>query len=235
MGVGVFVLGTDTEIGKTAVSCALIRSLRDAGRDATGFKPIETDCPPGADGGWQPGVDAHELAQASNRTPDQTSSICLPEPLAPNESARRAAIDINYEKLISTIESRTKPSAVTIVEGAGGLLVPIDEQHTWLDVLRDTGLPTLLVAGNKLGVLNHTLLTVQTLQHYGLPLLGVVLNDFLPGPKSAAQQTNLAALRRLLQPTPVLAMPHFLKDNAGLCGLAAQTIAALIPQIEPKV
>ena len=208
MGRGIFVTGTDTDAGKTVATCALLAALTAQGQVARGFKPLETDCLPDGQGGWLPGRDARRLAAACGGSIADASWACLPEPLAPSESARRAGIPLDLGAALAAIDERVSRPGWTLVEGAGGLFVPLDDRRTWIDVLERTRLPTLIVAGNKLGVLNHALLTLDALRRRDLEILGIVLGEPSADPPSVARQTNLAVLRRWAAPAPVIPLGH---------------------------
>jgi len=187
---GVFVTGTDTGVGKTLVACALLRALRARGVDAGAMKPIETGVGPGGP------TDAIALRLAAGER-DPLAEVC-PQPFAlaaaPLVAARAegravdlAAIDAAFARLRARRE-------FLVVEGAGGLLVPIDAELAMSDLAQRMALPLLVVARAALGTINHTRLTIEAARVRGLPVAGVVISH-ASGPLSAADEANLAALR----------------------------------------
>jgi dethiobiotin synthetase len=187
---GVFVTGTDTGVGKTLVACALVRALRARGIDAGAMKPIETGV--GPDGP----ADAIALRLAAGER-DPLTDVC-PQPFAlaaaPAAAARAerravdlAAIDAAYERLRARRE-------LLVVEGAGGLLVPITAKFAMADLAQRMGLPLLVVARAALGTINHTRLTLESARARGLAVVGVVISHS-DGMLSAADAVNLDELR----------------------------------------
>ncbi len=190
---GVFVTGTDTDVGKTVVCAWLARGL-----GADYWKPVQT----GAAGHLAPGSDAAEVARLAPGTFVHPSAVVLPEPLSPHEAARRAGARIDLDALVPPATSRP-----LVVEGAGGALVPLNESCLMADLMQRLGLPVLVVARTALGTINHTLLTLEALRGRGLPLLGAILSG---EPDAAAREaiarfgrvSVLAELPRLPRLTP---------------------------------
>jgi len=150
---GVFVTGTDTGVGKTVLSAALMLRYPDA----VYWKPIQT----GSDD------DTAEVGRLSGgRVIDQ--GIRLPDPVSPHLAAKRAGITIDLNKLMP-------PSGFCVVEGAGGVLVPVNESQVMADFMVKLGLPVLIAARTTLGTINHTLLTIEVLRGRALKIAGVVM------------------------------------------------------------
>jgi len=183
---GIFVTGTDTGVGKTYFSSSLLRFLREKGVDVAGFKPVETGCSPRCE-------DAEELSRASGLLIPPVYS--LREPLAPSVAAEIEGVTLD-EKLLVRKAREVISSRPTVVEGAGGIMVPITWKFSFLDLARELSLPVVVVALNKLGVINHTLLTVEACSRFGVSVRGVVLNSFRCTDESS--KTNLYSLKRLL-------------------------------------
>ena len=151
-----FVTGTDTNVGKTFVSCALIAALRARGRRVTVMKPVET-------GVEREPLDALALRAAAD-DPAPLDAICpvrLRAPLAPTVAARLEGRTLDPEQLVRQVIARAADADVLLVEGAGGLLVPIAGRFTFADLARRCALPVLLVAANRLGTVNHAALTAR--------------------------------------------------------------------------
>jgi dethiobiotin synthetase len=186
MGRGLFITGTDTGVGKTFVAAGLAMLLRDLGYRVGVMKPAETGC--GERDGRLIPEDAVRLKEASGCA-EPIEKICpyrLPEPLAPSIAAERAGVRIEIDHLLAVFEEISAQHDITIVEGAGGLMVPLLPSYTFADFAHVLKLPILVVAANKLGVINHLLLTLEHAGCKGLTVLGYVLNR-------AAQEGSLAA------------------------------------------
>ena len=154
------IAGTDTGVGKTVVAAILTRGLK-----ARYWKPVQS--------GREEKTDT-ELVKAMTGLPEGhflAEAYCLQTPISPHASARRDGITIDRRSL-----ALPPVAGPLIVEGAGGLLVPLNDQTLLLDVMRDWGLPVLLVARSRLGTINHTLLSLMALKAAGLEVLGVVMN-----------------------------------------------------------
>lgn len=201
-----FVTGTDTGVGKTFVTCGLALALRDAGRRVSVMKPVETGVTGEPD-------DAVRL-RAAAADPAPLDAVCpwrFRAPLAPSEAARAEGTAIDVDALVARVLARRRGADALLVEGAGGLLVPIRDRVTWLDVLARTGLDLLIVAANRLGVVNHTALTARVARAAGIPIRGVVLSHPTPpgdppgDPSCARNAETIAELTGL----PCLAVvPH---------------------------
>jgi dethiobiotin synthetase len=199
------VTGTDTGVGKTRVSRALVRELRGRGVRVGVMKPIET----GVDARGP--LDAQALRDAAG-APDPLELVC-PErfalPAAPSVAARAAGREVSLDAVLAAFEELRARHDLMIVEGAGGLLVPVHDELTMADLASKLALPLLVVARAALGTINHTRLTLEAAQARGLPLLGVVVSH-ADGALSAADAENLGELRdwlgdRLLGELPPLA------------------------------
>jgi dethiobiotin synthetase len=192
---GVFVTGTDTGVGKTLVACAILRGLRARGMDVGAMKPVET-------GVGRPGpLDALALREASGAD-DDLADVC-PErfalPAAPSVAAAREGRVIDLTRIEACFDAITSRHECVVVEGAGGLLVPLTQAADMADLAARLGLPVVLVARGALGTINHTRLSLEALATRGIALAGVVLSH-TSGVLSAAESWNLEALRSELGP-----------------------------------
>ncbi|MET0156678.1 MAG: dethiobiotin synthase [Methyloceanibacter sp.] len=170
---GFFVTGTDTDVGKTVVAAWLVARL-----GASYWKPVQA--------GTDPETDSDTVRRLAGVGQDRIlpEAYVLPDPLAPHEAARRAGLAIDMAKLVPPASDRP-----LVVEGAGGLMVPLGDQSYVIDLARDLDLPLILVARSTLGTINHTLLSLEAIRRRGLPLAGVVIN----GPETPH---NRAAIER---------------------------------------
>lgn len=190
---GWFVTGTDTGVGKTVVACALAEQLRARGIDVGVMKPIETGV------GTQGPLDAIALAEAAG-VDDALDLVCplrLALPAAPDVAAAAERRVLDLHAVHDAFERLRARHERLVVEGAGGLLVPITEGYAMADLARELGLPLLVVARGALGTVNHTRLTLEAAEARGLPVAGVVISHG-PVPLASADVANLDALRRLL-------------------------------------
>jgi dethiobiotin synthetase len=193
MGSGLFITGTDTGVGKTLIACGLAAVLRDLGYRVGVMKPAETGCEE-KDGKLFP-QDAFYLKQASG-CEEPLERICpyrLRDPLAPSVAAAREEVAIDVSLLAETYREISSAHDVTIVEGAGGLLVPLLPHYTYADLARLLKLPVVVVGANRLGAINHLLLTLEHASCRGLRVIGYVWNCLDESPSLAAE-TNRAAL-----------------------------------------
>lgn len=190
---GLFITGTDTDAGKTVVSCAIARGLRRAGIDVGVMKPAETGVP--VEGPY----DARALIEAAGVS-DSLELVCPQQfdlPAAPLASARAEGREVDLDAIDAAYQEIDRRHECVLVEGAGGLLVPITETLDMAGLADRLELPVLLVARASLGTINHTLLSVQACQQRGLELLGVVFSH-TNGPTSDADLRNLDILREML-------------------------------------
>jgi len=190
---GLFVTGTDTGVGKTLVSCALARGLREAGVDVGVMKPVETGVPAAGP------EDARALVAAA-RVADPIEIVCPMQfdlPAAPSAAARAEGRHAHLDSLSGAWQTLSDRHAFMLVEGAGGLLVPFDDETTMADLAARWELPVLVVTRACLGTINHTLLTLEACAARGLEVLGVVVSHST-GPLSDADTANLEILKAAL-------------------------------------
>ena len=196
MGKGVFITGTGTGVGKTFFACKLAALLRDSGYRVGVMKPAESGCVE-REGELYP-KDAILLKEAS-ASQDSLDKICpyqLREPLAPSVAAQREGITLDIDRLIDIYKEITSTHDITLIEGAGGLMVPLLPSYTYADFARVLKLPVVVIAANRLGMINHLVLTLEHARCKGLSVLGYVLNRLESG-ASLAAETNREALSTL--------------------------------------
>lgn len=208
-----FVTGTDTGVGKTRTSCALIHALRRAGHArVVGMKPVAAGCD------WVPGLDGHpgewlneDVAQlraaSSLKVPSAFDNpYALPDAVSPHLAARNEGVVIDIGHIEASFHALSQHTDAVVVEGAGGFIVPLHEAPgqfaTSADLATRLRLPVILVVGLRLGCLNHALLTQEAISRRGLTLAGWVAN--VVDPDMPEQAGNLATLQQQLQ-APLLA------------------------------
>lgn len=207
LGQGVFITGTDTGVGKTVVAAALAGALRRQGVAAGVMKPFQTGATRQENGWFAP--DAHFLA-ATAGIDDPMELICpvvLEAPLAPSVAAALAGRYVRVSDALPAYHELCRRHSFVVVEGAGGLGVPIEGRATMRDLAAAMQLPVLIVARPNLGTLNHTLLTVEYARAGGLNVAGIVLSNY-PAEPGLAEQTNPDVVQALTG-VPVLGLiPH---------------------------
>jgi dethiobiotin synthetase len=190
---GLFITGTDTGVGKTFIARGIAAVLRARGQRVGVMKPVETGC-----GGTIPRRPADALAlraaAGSRLPPDRICPYPLDAPLAPDVAARLENTRIDPAVIVAAFRAMRAAHDVTLVEGAGGLLVPIADRYVMADLARDLDLPLLVVVDSKLGAINHTLLTLEAAAARGLAVCGYVLNHAAAADEAAA--TNASVLAR---------------------------------------
>ena len=163
---GIFVTGTDTEVGKTYISRLLLAGLRARGLQFGVMKPVSA-------GGQEDAIAL--MAASSIEDPiDLVNPVALNEPLSPNLAAERAGATIGLEEILSAFTILSERHDRLLVEGAGGILVPLSDQLSMADLASQLDLPVLIVSRPALGTINHTLLTIEACKSRNLPLLGIV-------------------------------------------------------------
>lgn len=190
-----FVTGTDTNVGKTYVSCALLKHFSTAGFKTIGMKPIASGCELDAQGEFM-NEDVAALVQASNiEAPiDLVNPYRFIPAVAPHIAAEQAEIEVSVDVIHNAYLQLKTLADVVIVEGAGGFLVPINQNQTLADLALALDIPIILVVGMRLGCINHALLTVEAIRARGLHLAGWIANQVDPG--MAMFEENLETLQQ---------------------------------------
>ena len=201
-----FVTGTDTGIGKSVASAALLHALRREGRSAVGMKPVASGCERHAEG-WR-NEDALLLQAASAPRPDyaDVNPFALPEPLAPELAAASANVTITLEPILSAFARLRAQADCVVVEGVGGWAAPLTATLDQIDLVRALELPVVMVVGLRLGCINHARLTRQAIEASGARLVGWIANDI--DPAMARADDNFAILHRYLAVPCWGRLPH---------------------------
>lgn len=210
----VFVTGTDTGVGKTWIGCGLVRALRAAGRTVVVRKPAESGCESRQGVLYPADAAALRSAAGSDEPLDRVCPVQLEEPLAPGIAAARAGVIVDPSRIAREIVERSSEADVVVVEGAGGLLVPLWDKYFYADLARDIGASLLVVVGARLGAINQALLTLEAASSRGLVVSGLVVNHADPREDTATR--TLVASFRDLTTVPVLASVPYGHDPAPL-------------------
>lgn len=205
-----FVTGTDTGVGKTTVTVRLMQQLIAQGLTVIGMKPIASGCE-WLDGDWQ-NEDVRQLTAASNlkAPPELINPYCFDPPIAPHIAAAQAGVKVDLGVIQAAYQQLTTMADVVIVEGAGGLLVPLNDKQSIADLIQVLNIPALVVVGMRLGCINHAMLTAQVLQQRGITFCGWVANSI--DPQMSMPTENLQTLIAGLQQAPLLEVPFQKSD-----------------------
>ncbi|QKF64392.1 adenosylmethionine--8-amino-7-oxononanoate transaminase [Campylobacter corcagiensis] len=181
-----FITGTDTDVGKTFITASLLKAYLDLGKDAVAIKPVQSGCE---------NSDALDTKVYKSVNPNNNFSPLYALNLAtsPHLAAKADGVEIELEKCVNYCNEFLSNHKEVLVEGAGGLFVPLNDNQTMIDLIKRLDLPTVLVASNKLGAINHTILSLKTLKNYGIKTPLLVLN--LSDEKSEISRSNIEYLR----------------------------------------
>jgi len=194
---GIFITGTDTGVGKTYVGAGIAKALKAEGVNVGVMKPAETGCR--KQGGKLIPSDALRLMQAAG-VRDRCSLVapyCFQKPLAPAVAADFEGAFIDPDTILRAYRTLAARHAFMIVEGAGGIMVPLFQGYLYLDLAEALGLPIVIVARSGLGTINHTLLTVSALRERRLNIAGIVINVAQKQRPGLAERTNPAVIEKI--------------------------------------
>ena len=202
----IFITGTDTGVGKTVLTGLLLHHLRQSGCHALAMKPVCS--------GNRADVEFLNAVQDAELKRDEVNPYFSSEPLAPLVAVRRHDRPVHLPDVLHRIRRLAGRCQCLLVEGIGGVLVPLGKGLFVLDLIAGLGCRTILVSRNRLGTINHTLLSVHALQHAGIKELRTVLNPSSEPDSSTA--TNASTLADLLDPIPVFSLPFLGREPARL-------------------
>jgi dethiobiotin synthetase len=190
---GCFITGTDTGVGKTVATAALAVCLKQRGVRVAVMKPIETGCLDAE----ELGSDASRLLNAIEGTValDLISPYRFSMPLAPLDAARTAGVTIEMERIAAAFHILAKDQDCILVEGVGGLMVPLSGKMDVRDMIVSLHLPALVVGRTALGGINHALLTIEALRQRAIPVVGILLNQLLPTPNHEQSESTVNLIR----------------------------------------
>jgi len=221
MGFAVFVTGTDTEVGKTVIAGGLALAFRKRGIDVGVMKPAVTGCRTHKGKRKSEDVDFLVEASGSNDDPRLVCAYMLRDPLAPEVAAEREGTRIDIRPIKNAFGKLVKKHEALIVEGAGGLYVPIKRNYLMIDLIASLGLPVVIVARPGLGTINHTLLSCEAARAKNIGIAGIIINNY-PEKPSTAERTNPDMIRRHAR-APLLGivpdLPGVSVENCAFDGL----------------
>lgn len=214
---GIFVTGTDTGIGKTFVSAMLALAAMKTGKTAVVMKPVASGAVPLPEGATDSQAKRQEISpdvlflqKILNQTapPDTINPLLFKAPLAPMVAAEISNREIDFDKIFDAYKALSQEYDVVIVEGIGGILVPLTSEFMIADLAAELSLPIIIVAGPNLGTLNHTLLTFEAAEKRRLRTLAIVLNYYKDFEAGLAERTNRRALEKLTRVPMIFEQKH---------------------------
>ena len=210
---GIFITGTDTGVGKTYVAAGLIRALRGKGLSVCPLKPVETGCR--LKNGELIPQDTLRLVRASGVQEPLgfVNPFRMRSPLAPAVASEIEGVLIDRKRIISAYTGMNRKYDVTVVEGAGGIMVPVTGNYLFLHLVRDLNIPLVIVARPGLGTINHTLLTLASALREKLNVLGVIINYTVRKKRGLPEKTNPEVIEKL-GGVPLLATVPYLKGSS---------------------
>ena len=198
MGNTILVTGTDTGVGKTVVTAALAGAMCRRDVDVGVLKPIASGCSVSADGQlYSPDADFLRLATGVEEPDFMISPVCLEPPLAPSVAARLMGARVSEAVILQSVKDLSERHEVLLVEGIGGILVPIDDEALVVDLAERFGMSVLIVARPNLGTINHTLLTIEAIQMRELRVAGVVFCETSNDASDESTATNATEIERI--------------------------------------
>ena len=219
-----FITGTDTGVGKTLISCALLHAFAAQHKRVVGMKPVAAGC--GEDGN---NADVNALCAASTVVADirLVNPYVFTDAIAPHIAARAAGVTIEFARILAAYQELAAQAEVVIVEGVGGFKVPLNEQQDSAQLAQQLNLPVILVVGMRLGCLNHALLTADAIKAGGLVLAGWVAN--VVDNEMAALTENIEALQQRITAPLLGVVPYQAQPDARVAA-ARLDIELLIKQ-----
>ncbi|KJR96581.1 MAG: hypothetical protein VR68_14250 [Peptococcaceae bacterium BRH_c4a] len=223
MGVGLFITGTDTGVGKTVVTAGLLAAMTGAGLDAVAFKPVQSGAVPGASGPDSPDAAFYVKASGVAGSSSDYNLYRFIPPLSPHLAAEISGISIDPSAILNRCRDLLAEHRVLLVEGAGGICVPLTRSgYTVASLAGDLGFPLVVVARPGVGTINHTVLTISYALAAGLKVAGFIFNG--PGGTKGDPERDNAGIIRQMTGVPFWGwLPYLpgLDVDAGLCeGLA---------------
>ncbi|GAN33789.1 MAG: dethiobiotin synthase [Candidatus Brocadia sp. AMX2] len=208
MGRGYFITGTDTGVGKTIVAGGLAALYKNKGLDVGVMKPVATGCKRVNNNLISDDAVFLKCAAEVDDEYELINPVSLEQPLAPTVAARLSKTKIDKDKINTAFDSLCERHEYIIVEGIGGLLVPLDEYYFVVDMANEMELPLIVVCRPTLGTINHTLLTVSYARQHGLDVKGIVINESVENRDDVMKKTNAEEIKRLTD-LPILGTISF--------------------------
>ncbi|MEY8248882.1 MAG: dethiobiotin synthase [Bermanella sp.] len=208
-----FITGTDTDVGKTICTAALLHKAKLAAKTTLGLKPLAAGCEV-TDAGLRNADALALIAQSTESLPyEQVNPVALQEAIAPHIAAERLNKPLSAARLVGYLRGvlMINRAEFICIEGAGGWRVPLNPKETLAEVAKDLNLPVILVVGMKLGCINHALLTAEAIQRDGLNVVGWIANQLTPDME--AYQENIDSLKKLIRVPCLGEVPHLAEPS----------------------
>lgn len=204
----IFITGTDTGVGKTYISYLLTKALLESGKKVAYFKPVETGCISECE-------DAKKLSSITGQSLNEIVLYKFKNPVAPLVAEREEGLNISIDKIMDYFEYLKNKYDFVVVEGAGGIYVPItkvkDKIYTYLDLVKDLKIPVIIVARANLGTINHTVLTINALKNIKADIKAVILNKASKNP-NLAEKTNPDIIKEMTNVENIIKVYENQKD-----------------------
>jgi dethiobiotin synthetase len=202
-----FVSGAGTEVGKTFVTTILINEIRRAGKTCRVIKPVISGFDEGNPNDSDTGLILKALGRDVTRNSvDEISPWRFRDPVSPDMAAAHEGRSLYVKEIAHFCRANAETDSIRIIEGVGGVMVPLTDRETVLDLMVDVAAPVLLVVGSYLGTLSHTLTALQAVQSRGLTIAGIVISESIESPVSLSE--TQAALSRFTGEVPIIALPR---------------------------
>ena len=205
---GLFITATDTGVGKTLITGAIARLLRKAGKKVGVLKPVASGCRHDREGLVSGDAEFLAVCAATDYPLSAITPVCYATPAAPLVCAEREGRSVDFEAIAAAYGFLCQTCDVVLVEGIGGVLVPLTETETILDVAAALDLPTVIVARPGLGTINHTLLTLAAVRAAGLPVAGVVINGYNAATAGVPEETASEIISRCGRTNVLTVVPY---------------------------
>ncbi|OOZ41448.1 dethiobiotin synthase [Solemya elarraichensis gill symbiont] len=203
---GWFVTGTDTEIGKTHITLALMEALKEQGDKVVGMKPIASGCEKTDEGLRNSDALAIQAASSSRKAYELINPYAFEPPIAPHLAARKSSVLIDIEQIVNVASELAQDEDVILIEGVGGWMVPLGGGQMLADLVNALNLPVILVVGMRLGCINHALLSAEAIRASGLQLAGWIANSI--DPDMDEQDSVLDPLKQQMD-APLIGQMHY--------------------------
>lgn len=228
---GLFITATDTGVGKTLITGAIARLLRNAGKKVGVLKPVASGCRRTREGLVSADAEFLAVCAATEYPLSVITPVCYTTPAAPWVCAESEGRAVDFEAIAAAYRYLCTTCDVVLVEGIGGAMVPLTETETILDVAAAMDLPTVIVARPNLGTINHTLLTLAAVRAAGLPVAGVVINGYNALTASVAEETAAEVISRCGQ-TAILAVVPYDEDSCVEEGRLGDAVLEVMAQCD---
>lgn len=224
---GIFITGTDTGVGKTVVAAGLAAALKAKGIDVGVMKPVQSGCRRHR-GKLIPSDSLFLIKTAGIKDDLDLITPCrLFHPLAPSVAAEMEGVEIDIKKIIDAYDKLSGLHDLVIVEGIGGLLVPIKKDYFVSDLIKDISIPVIIVSRAGIGTINHTLLTVEYARSRGIKMIGIIINNTVGKRAGLAENTNPEVIGKL-SGLPIRGIIPFIKElnvEKGKLGNLAEVLS----------